>query len=613
MTRSMPFDHVALISMPWPLFDRPSIQLGVLKAFLRQQIPEVDVRAHHLYLQVAEAIGYNLYKELANRSWAAECVYGGLLFPERRDRMARLYYRKAAKGSLLKQSDYQVVLSRVQAVTDFFIRDADLDACGLIGFSACYSQLTSSLYLMRQIKSAFPKIPVVVGGSLLAGETGPDIFCWFPEIDYLVQGEGEQPMVHLVNHIRAKGRSDDVPDIPGLLTRQKPIESKMESPWQIIDMDSVPAPDFDDYFAQLKAMPLEKRFFPILPAEMSRGCWWCSSKTGGCKFCNLNRQWTGYRAKSPAKVRAEVDYLTNRHQVLRLAFMDNLLPVHGARNGFSELAGLKKDLDMFGEIRATTSRRRLEEMKSAGFREVQIGIEALSTSLLEKMNKGVSAIDNLEIMRNCEELGLIGRGNLIIRFPGSVEADAAETLRVLGFAMPFRPLSVVNFWLGLGSPVWRKYQDFGLKARFNHPNYGIIFPSEIYSQVRFPIQAYRGGVMVQRKTWSGVETKVDEWRRQYWELRSSPTSSPILNYADGGNFLIIRQRRSLAEPLNHRLTGVSREVYLFCRKCRKFEHIQTQFPGLVADRLLPFLRMMVDKKLMFEEDGRYLSLAIRSL
>jgi len=31
---------------------------------------------------------------------------------------------------------------------------------------------------------------------------------------------------------------------------------------------------------------------------------------------------------------------------------------------------------------------------------------------------------------------------------------------------------------------------------------------------------------------------------------------------------------------------------------------------LTEEKLIPFLKMMTDKKLMFEEDGKYLSLAV---
>ena len=80
-------------------------------------------------------------------------------------------------------------------------------------------------------------------------------------------------------------------------------------------------------------------------------------------------------------------------------------------------------------------------------REVQIGIEARSSSLLKKLHKGTSAIQNLEIMKNCEALGIRNISNLILQFPGSDEKDVAETLEVLEFAWPFHPLKAVSFWL----------------------------------------------------------------------------------------------------------------------------------------------------------------------
>jgi hypothetical protein len=66
----------------------------------------------------------------------------------------------------------------------------------------------------------------------------------------------------------------------------------------------------------------------------------------------------------------------------------------------------------------------------------------------------------------------------------------------------------------------------------------------------------------------------------------------------------------MADPLNHRLEGMSREIYLFCGQHRSLKRILQQIPKLTEDRLIPFLKMMVDKKLMFEENKKYLSLAV---
>jgi len=74
--------------------------------------------------------------------------------------------------------------------------------------------------------------------------------------------------------------------------------------------------------------------------------------------------------------------------------------------------------------------------------------------------------------------------------------------------------------------------------------------------------------------------------------------------------LIIRQRRPGASPLNHRLEGRSREIYLYCDSVRSIQEILIQFKGLSKEKVARFLELMVGKRLMANEGSRYLSLAI---
>jgi hypothetical protein len=55
--------------------------------------------------------------------------------------------------------------------------------------------------------------------------------------------------------------------------------------------------------------------------------------------------------------------------------------------------------------------------------------------------------------------------------------------------------------------------------------------------------------------------------------------------------------------------GASREIYLFCQKHRPVQTIFAAFPDIPDDTIVNFLNMMVDKKLMFAEKNKYLSLA----
>jgi hypothetical protein len=234
----------------------------------------------------------------------------------------------------------------------------------------------------------------------------------------------------------------------------------------------------------------------------------------------------------------------------------------------------------------------------------------LSTRLLKRLNKGTRAIDNLRVMRDCEALGIANVSNLILQFPGSDEQEVAETLQTLAFALPFRPLRCVPFWLGVGSCVWRRPADYGLTAVFNHPHYARLFPAEIVSALLFMIQGYRGDRGRQQKRWQPVRRAVAQWQRQYEQLRKAAMGQPALHFRDGREFLIIVQYRPDQKPIKHRLTGASRRIYLFCQKPRRLQRILSGFAPLTEAHIRSFLASLVDKRLMFEEDGRYLSLAM---
>jgi hypothetical protein len=291
--------------------------------------------------------------------------------------------------------------------------------------------------------------------------------------------------------------------------------------------------------------------------------------------------------------------------------MDNLLPPTHLKDLFQRLADLGKDLRLFGEIRATTIRRDLLAMADAGMVEVQVGIEALSSRLLKKLNKGTTAIQNLEIMKNCEASGLPRlTSNLITHFPGSDEDDMKETLVNLQYAFPFRPLKATPFWLGYGSPVWSNPGAYGIRKVRNHPDYADLFPQEVLGTLILMIQNYQGGVKEQERLWHPLKQAVEAWKKTYEALHRTPASGPILSYQDGGDFLIIRERRDGHDDMTHRLRGTSRGIYLFCEENRSIRDILHRYPGFGEEKVLPFLAMMVDKKLIFREGERYLSLAV---
>ena len=579
--------RIALVSTPWPLFNRPSIQLGALKAFLRSKLPEVEVDTHHLYLKIAASLGYPIYEEISQSAWLAEPLYGALLYPLQSESIKNFWKRRASRTKHCRELGFDRICEILMRWSQKIVFSEDWSKYDLIGFSICFSQLTSSLYIIEQIHESAPNVPIVVGGSSCAADLGRTLLSCFPQISYVIQGEGELPLLDLV-----AGTAD--------------ISHQVSDIRQVTNLDELPPPDYDDYFETLKSLGPGKSFLPKIPVELSRGCWW-----NRCAFCNLNLQWKGYRSKSINKILSELQCLSTKYQTLGFSFMDNLLPKKDLEGLFGRIRSMGKDLELFAEIRATTPRDVLKAMGSAGMREVQVGIEGLSSGLLRKLKKGTTAIDNMEIMKNCESPDLPSlTGNLIMEFPGSDPNDVEETLVALDFALPLRPLKAIPFWLGYGSPVWSDPRHYGVVKIFNHPNYRHVFPQGVNKNLTTMIQGYHGHVREQRRLWRPVKEKVAQWKERYIALHDRLPSEPILSYRDGGDFLIIRQRRANDYPMSHKLKGTSRRIYLFCETQRHIKEVLAQFPSFAADQIEGFFRMMVSKRLMFQEENKFLSLAV---
>jgi len=603
--------RVLLVSAPWPLFNRPSLPLGALKAYLSETLPGLNVQASHLFLKVANELGYEQYQGVSRRVWRAEAVFAALMYPDRADQAEFLYAQTLKRGHRAPD-DFQQLVRQVKAIIDGWIRQVDWPTLDLVGFSISFCQVTASLYLISRIKEICPSLPVVVGGSSFSGERSADLMKIFPTIDYLVVGEGERPLTGLLRHLLNPCHRSGESLHEGIYS-PKLVDGQGARFSQLSRIDQLPVPDYDDYFDLLNGFDARHRFFPTLPVEASRGCWWhrqdARGHFRGCAFCNLNLQWRGYRTKRPNQVIREVDEQVRRYQVLSLAFADNAFPINHAAAIFDGIRELGRDMSIFTELRADTSPALLRKMQQAGVDTVQVGIEALSTALLAKMNKGARAIDNLCLMKQCEALGITNASNLMLHFPGSDDTDVSDTLHALEFAKWYRPLKPVGFWLGLDSPVFRFTRRFHIRSIFNHPNLKKLFPESVAAGIRFMIQGYRGDRKRQQVRWRPVEKKIRQWNNDYTTLQRQTGGEPALSVRDGGRFLLVDQHFPDQPTVRHRLTGISAALYRYCHIPRSLTQVAGSFTSHRPVQIRQFFETMVEKRLMFAEKDCYLSLA----
>jgi ribosomal peptide maturation radical SAM protein 1 len=591
--------------MPWAIFNRPSIQLSALKGYLQQQGNGITVTACHPYLETAKAIGTETYRQLSEKCWAGEALYSSLLFPGRRDEAKKVFRLTLGHRTARALPDFDRIAAQLGAQVDDWLARLPLADCDLFGFSVCFGQLPATLLAARRLKGLLPRLPIVLGGSTCAPAIASSLLTVFPEIDFIITGEGEVPLLSLCSYLSGHAPAPG----PRVLTRSRlPRPAKAESSFppahidQIAGLDSLPLPDFDEYFTELRRSGLN--FIPALPVEFSRGCWW-----NRCAFCNLNLQWSGFRRKSSERMLREVEQLRQKYRCLDFSFTDNSLPPAEADRFFAAIAKQRHDLSFFGEIRTLRQPEIFARYRRGGLRSVQIGIEAFADSLLAKMNKGVTVMDNVAAMKYCLDAGIQLDGNLILEFPSSTAEEVAETLHVLDFVLPFRPLFPAAFFLGHGSPVWQRPGDFGITSRQPHPWNRGLYPREILAQLTMLIDAGQGTRGRQHILWRPVRARMKEWA-EFHRQRTDP--GPALKYRDGGEFIIIRQERPGQPVLHHRLHGLSRQLYLACATPVARKSLLKKSKSITGQQLDAFLRDLEQKRLLFRHGDDCLSLAVRA-
>ncbi|MEJ5364193.1 MAG: radical SAM protein [Desulfosoma sp.] len=659
--------RLILVSMPWALADRPSIQLGSLKAYMKRVFGgAVHTAAAHPYIDVERVLGRSLYRRLAERSWLGEAVYAALLYPERIEACARLFSKHwpRAKGGALPA--FEEICRKIKDFHESMPLWRDLEKAHLVGFSVCFAQLTSSLFLACALKERLPDVPIVLGGSLVSSVLGKSLMETFPWIDFVVSGEGEKPLANLVSRLFFLQGGPQIHPAPedrapfqaahrhercvlenpadengpaGPSASEKPLpgassegvqrwgpgiffrrqDSRVDGGgWsQVTNLGELPVPDYSDFFRQAQDVGDARTPIYTIPVESSRGCWWHTAREEqphkrACRFCNLNLQWRGYRSKAPHRIAKELAALADEHKSLRFVFVDNALNPAKVAETTQAIQRSGKDFHLFGEVRLPLSRQEVRGLRLAGFREIQAGIEALSDGLLRRMGKGTHVIHNVAWMRHCEEFGIENRSNLILEFPGSTPQDVHETLDVLRAVNVYRPLKGVRFWLGEGSPMAFEPEKYGLKGIGNHPHYALLFPEEIFRQARFMVKGYRCDRLRQRRLWRPVWDLLREWQREDAAFRrSTGGGKPKLGYLDGGTFLLIRRRdRHGRVQTTYRLSKASREVYLSCLDPKPLDVLEKEHERFSLEGLRGFLDDMVAKGLLFRHREWFLSLAV---
>lgn len=604
--------NVLLIAMPFAGVDIPSVQLGILEAYLKER--NANIKTRHLYLKAAEFYSINNYNLLIyppNDSYTAQMVFSKYVFPEHwkeNKEKFREYFNKTTAHTLNKQHfTFDDYVQRTDNFYNWVLANVDWQQYDIIGFTLNYGQFLPSLAVAKKIKELNPDKKIIFGGSRTVGNLGKRVLESFPYVDFIVSGDGEEALYRLAYDYQ------NYESLPNLIYR-KQNEIVWNQSENTVDLSSLPIPFYDSFYEELSlTSPEIQQFFCYngkLPVEISRGCWW-----NKCTFCNLNIQHKKYREKNVDKIIEEIEFLSNKYKILDFQIISNNLPVKDHRVLCEKIKQLGKDFSFFAEARADyLNSEDYILLKEAGFNTIQTGIESFSSNYLRKMNKGARVIDNIAALKFCRENGITNRYNLIINYPNEETIDFEETKKTIElFKQYLDPPQICYLRVVYGSPIQCNPEQFNIERLEYAPIDTIMFPKEFLEKEFNFVYDFKRKEAKGEYNWIQL---VEDWKkeREKLEIEGIKTQGDIdkfvFYFVDGKNFLKIYDKRDKENIGIYVLDNVERRIFHSCVDIISFEELQERFPDVPDYQLAAILHTFEENGIVFREEDSYLSLPL---
>lgn len=285
----------------------------------------------------------------------------------------------------------------------------------LVGITAMTSTLEGSLEAARIAKKSGAKI--VFGGAHMSAY--PKETLSHDYVDFGVIGDGEVPMVQLIEALEGKMSFEDV---QGLVYKDDP-EVKSNGPFVQMDLDVLPSPAYH-------LLPLNK-YSSIISSKLmttmitGRGCPY------RCGFCFTQPTDKFYRMRNPVKVVDEMEMLMDKHGINEIMFYDDTIAVN--RKHIEDICNeiLTRKLKIRWESPCRVDdvdHDLLKLMAKSGCFRLRFGVESGNPQILKLMNKKIE-LDQVEtVFKDCKKLGIETFAYFIIGYAQENERTIQDTI-----------------------------------------------------------------------------------------------------------------------------------------------------------------------------------------
>ena len=607
---------VVLCCMPWLVSRRPSLPMGILKAICTEE----DVSSTVIYgnFDMASRIGMRTAGKLASERslfGLSEHVFACSLFGRQALHSDQFINRMAESSEISNLLPRQFWFALRDEIVPQFISDMVqriLNAKpSIVGFSSTFNQVMSSLAIAAKLRERDPKIKILLGGACFHDPMGQEYHRVCSEfIDHVFLGEGDDSFRQLLRCWKQGQSFDGLPGITYLVDGEvcynptQPVEN----------LDSIPIPDYDDYYDEGQRLALERRMrfhVEALPYESSRGCWW--GQKNHCTFCGLTDDALNFRGKSPQRVMQEISALSTRYQETNLLAVDLIVSWPGMTPVLDELAHQDVDLALFYEVKASMKKNQFELLRNAGVSRIQPGIESFSTEALRHMDKGTSFIINVQFLKWAREYEIMPVYNLLFGFPGEKAEWYDGVLDYYDLLHHLQPPGCLPHLIEIHrfSPLFDKSEEFGMNTLKPRSDFAYCFPEGVIDLNKCSYYFYEeGGNANEWDEFSDYMNRTRSAVANWIDAYSLGKKPPSLTYRIGKGFIYIRDFR--ARPRReYKMVEEYMDVFLLCDRItpRKRLH-KTLSHKYTAEEINQAIEGLTKRGLLISEGNKLLTLAV---
>ena len=378
---------------------------------------------------------------------------------------------------------------------------------------------------LETVKRVDSDIITVVGGQHFTA-TAQESLEAYPEIDFIVRGEGEETLAELVQTLEGEKPPSKV---KGISFKHDGRVIHTTNRTLIKDLDELPFPGY--HFVEenmkkyhFKMMVGAKTGYALI--EASRGC------PHHCTFCSQWRFWGGkWRAKSPKRIADEIEYCYREFGSRFLWLTDDNFGLgRSASRLCDEITsrGIADDIMWFMQARCddiVKHRDVLPKMRKAGNRWMLVGLESHSPETLETFRKGINPSNARNAMSLLKKNDIFAQATFII----GERRDSHESIRrLLRFVNEVDPDLAIFMVLTPfpGTDLYEVAKREGWIEDFNWANYDMvhaIMPTENLSREevqRELYECYRGFYGSAKRRFKGLFSPNALKRRTYRYLAS---------------------------------------------------------------------------------------------